>query len=1276
MKIPPEPGKNNLVGKDRPDHPPKRDIMKRVECFAVYIVLLLILMASQDSLAASPGKRILGLYKSNEGATSADNPVLNHLSSTLRSLGYEIDYRDAIGALPGNSEMKKYEAVISFYFTGVHPHAREYIRWLKEQISAGKKVILFGNFGAHTEDGEHWLSKEELNDFFFLLGVAYRDSIKVDPADIKVTQRDARIFETLPNGRIEYVTEFDSLNRDNRIYLGISLKSRENSESVAVLRTPWGGMAQPGWLYEESPAKIDWKLNRTAFLREILDYRAANLPREKKMLGLFKGSDKQSEEDNLIRKFAAGPLFKLGCTLDYRDIEKGVPDGNTMEGYSGIISWYTSPSMERSPQYCQWLADNLAQGRKIIIMGNFGAYAERIKSGRISTTRFLSDHEINNFFYPFGLRMEQMWTPDSALIRRDFADGGIMNLALLKEPSDFKNYFLFRSILPGNRPCLTLSRKDIPDSGSDVVVTTPYGGMALETYIYRQNSSNWEITPILNLESFLGRCLEPGKFTPPAILEIKVDEKKALASVTPRQDALPPEEPGLIPRKVLILNKGSEVQRLYLNPFYQYSGPALEYLGIAADYVDIEKEKPDDEAMKGYCAILSWFTSPSMIDAEGYNRWLLHQVDSGRKIIILGNYGAFNEKGSQQFAPGSKKVFERTGSTMIDEYSIARRELKYVHNDLLTLRPLDRQMAFAMSFEYGRPDRDDAYFYDPEPHLISSEKSLFNFEAPLKLQEISGSIPVRSSDSRNKILLEVSASENGEITPACTGAWGGYALGNFFYREEKVKGLEDVKSYPELLNRNLSGNYTGESDKGKWVMNPFDFLNRALATDDMPRLDYSILNGQRLFFTHMDGDGFTIKSTWEPSKLAGEVFIREIIERYNIPFSASVITEELEENGAKYYNYPLLMSRRLFSLDNVEIATHSHTHPFNLTDGDISEVQLTSGGGSRGYHIKETKPSTEKEVIYSAALLDQNAAPAGKKTEAMFWPGMCNPTVEMIEAADKMGLANINGGRPLFDREHDSYSNLCPSCLQMGGRIQVNSPASNDYIYTGAWKGDYGAMKKYIETIDRSESPLIVCPIDVYCHYYSGMYKESIDALKSVYDYILKKHVAPVFASQYSDIIRDFCRAEVGRTNDGGYWIHNLGYLRTVRFDNTGKSPDLGRCSNVIGFNYINNTLYVFLNGAKEHRIYLTSATPEKVYLKSASHYIDSWKGDTERISAELRGLGPGFMAVANLSPATAYEVRLGGLTFSRSSNEKGLLEFNYELKGKPQIYTLEIKKL
>ena len=142
-----------------------------------------------------------------------------------------------------------------------------------------------------------------------------------------------------------------------------------------------------------------------------------------------------------IVKFAQKPLFDLGYTIDFYDINSGFPSEEKMASYQAVLSWYQGPEMKGAAKYAEWLRQQMEAGRKVLILGNYGAFSEDVPTAAGPATRYLLIDEYNRFFYPFGLEFRAAWTPD---------------------------------------------RADLDEGAASVVVATPHGGLALESYILKE----------------------------------------------------------------------------------------------------------------------------------------------------------------------------------------------------------------------------------------------------------------------------------------------------------------------------------------------------------------------------------------------------------------------------------------------------------------------------------------------------------------------------------------------------------------------------------------------------------------------------------------------------------------------------------------------------------------------------------------------------------------------------------------------------------------------
>jgi hypothetical protein len=97
-------------------------------------------------------------------------------------------------------------------------------------------------------------------------------------------------------------------------------------------------------------------------------------------------------------------------------------------------------------------------------------------------------------------------------------------------------------------------------------------------------------------------------------------------------------------RRVLGLYKSSEGQTAGENEIFYYLSRPLSEMGLKIDYWDVDSGIPPQSSLKGVRAIISWFRGASMSDPEGYLKFLNSCVDSGRKVVVLDNFGAYQNR--------------------------------------------------------------------------------------------------------------------------------------------------------------------------------------------------------------------------------------------------------------------------------------------------------------------------------------------------------------------------------------------------------------------------------------------------------------------------------------------------------------------------------------------------------------------------------------------------------------------------------------------------------
>ncbi len=254
---------------------------------------------------------------------------------------------------------------------------------------------------------------------------------------------------------------------------------------------------------------------------------------------------------------------------------------------------------------------------------------------------------------------------------------------------------------------------------------------------------------------------------------------------------------------------------------------------------------------------------------------------------------------------------------------------------------------------------------------------------------------------------------------------------------------------------------------------------------------------KRVIFISIDGDGFIYKTNYN-NRYVGEVFLEEIIKKYPFLFTASVSVGDIFKYPQEF-NTNLI--KKIFSLENVEAASHSWSHPHDWRSPDVD--------------IKH-------EIFDSVDFINKYLLPPPKKVKIFLWTGLCNPTQECLSMVKHLGIENLNG----FGDKNKAF-------IKMGNQFHFISKTDMDFTYMGlenlrkrlntnkyydilySYKGQLEGLKKIVEYY-KFNSHL---PVHLWIHWYSAVRQDSLDALKYVLDWCLTQSLQPVFASEYVKII-------------------------------------------------------------------------------------------------------------------------------------------------------------
>lgn len=625
----------------------------------------------------------------------------------------------------------------------------------------------------------------------------------------------------------------------------------------------------------------------------------------------------------------------------------------------------------------------------------------------------------------------------------------------------------------------------------------------------------------------------------------------------------------------------------------------LNHLGMKARYYDIQKGLPNSEDLTDVYGILTWFQDGEMPNAREYCLWATRQIQRGKKFVILDNLGAFRDTLTKETTPLEvvNKVYQALGL----DY-----EGNWIRNP----------------FVIKVSDKDSA--------MVEFERSLEN--------EVAVYAKLRSIDLKNKVYLQLNRTDlpKGESDVIVTTAHGAVCW----------------ESYTIFIDNNFGFK--------KWRINPFLFLEEGFGLAGKPRYDTTTLLGRRIFYSHIDGDGFKNISEIE-NTFSGEIIRDEIIKKYRLPITISLITAEIDP---RYRGSKTLVNivRGILQMPHVEAGVHTFSHPLDweaqyvslsipryskkVADEAYAETVSQYSSGYRA--IVSPKEFIEKEIKEAISYTNDYLALPDKKVEIFQWSGNCKPSAEAIAMTKVLGVKNINGGDTRFDRANPSYTGVAPLVRHVGSEVQFYTSNANENIYTNEWQGPYDWFSEMIETLEQTEYPTLVktpprrvTPINIYYHFYSGEKRASLMALKKAYDFVLTRPMIPIFTSEYVSVVEGFLSGRIEQIEDGGWRFSRYGDCRTIRFDNSRLFPDFTKSRNIIGFSHWHDVLYVYLSNAEQAVLYLTDKPLVVPYLAEASNILSDWTMTQDQGSFVTRGFAEGFYRIAHMAPDTIYEVEV-----------------------------------
>ncbi len=469
--------------------------------------------------------------------------------------------------------------------------------------------------------------------------------------------------------------------------------------------------------------------------------------------------------------------------------------------------------------------------------------------------------------------------------------------------------------------------------------------------------------------------------------------------------------------------------------------------------------------------------------------------------------------------------------------------------------------------------KDKSIGFESEPFINFGERAIY------------------PTGKNSKPLLVLENNKGQKTVPIALTDWGGYALYG-------------------------AGTYT-RFNVTMWVVNPFYFFKKAFNITNYPVPDTTTLSGNRILYIHIDGDGFIQTLDYNPKKFSPEVVRDKFIKVYKWPHSVSIIEGEIAPWGA----YPKLphkklekIARSIFSLPNVEPASHSFSHPFKWS-AVLSSIEI-----KKGYALKikgYNRFDLNREILGSLRYINDRLTPPNKKAKLFFWTGDCNPPVEALKICEENGILNINGGDTDISYREPYLSLVAPMGVDKKGYFQVYASFQNENYYTNGWKSPYYAYRNVIQAFELTDRKKRLKPIDIYYHFYVVSKYASLKSLYDVYNWVSKQEVSPIFTSDYIRNVLSYRKSVVAY--DGSGWIIKTdGNLASLKIN--GKVfVDIEKSKGIGGYRYLKdkNMTYIHLDRSGDYYLVLSYKTDKD---KNFS-YIYSFNGFIKKVEIKNKKL-------------------------------------------------------
>lgn len=634
-----------------------------------------------------------------------------------------------------------------------------------------------------------------------------------------------------------------------------------------------------------------------------------------------------------------------------------------------------------------------------------------------------------------------------------------------------------------------------------------------------------------------------------------------------------------VPRVVLTFYDAEHVPEIAHSRVHQIVEMPLNHLGFKVRYQDLNASLPTHAEMADVRGVMLWLEQTSVPHAAKLVSWLIAQIEAGRKVLVMGPHAfLYDEVSGVVDADLRARFWKSLGLESGDRWVADTFDSKFDYDA--------RLVGFERPIEGVMPPYQEMVAHDPALQIHLGVRGA-----------------LEGAGDRRKVLI-------------ASGPHGGYVAEGYVIEYDVDKALR------------------------RYFLDPFRFFQKVFASDDLPKPDVTTLAGRRIYFSHIDGDGWRNRALIPEYKkrgaLATEVLFDKVFRAFpDLPVSIGPIMADLDP---AYFGTPELdqIAKAIFRLPNIEAASHTYSHPLQWrffaqpTPGmekaflaRYPRAQKQDGGKLKsvwelfGKAEKNPQPQADSAYAVQEAGTEQDLAKGyavprayytgpydndkeirgslekvadyllpGDRAELLLWSGNTQPYAEAIRLTRKLEVRNLNGGDTRFDRKFQSYAWVSAigreARDEQGSERQIYAASSNENTYTNLWTGPYYGFRNLRQTLENTGRPLRVKPLNIYYHMYTGERLASLRALLDNIDYVRTLDITPITASQYAAIADGFYTTRFETLGADRWRVHDRGALQTLRFDRaTFRAVDFTRSRGVIGQNHQHGSLYVYLDAAE-----------------------------------------------------------------------------------------------